>query len=88
MENSYKYFFNDGCKYYPCHPGVKREEFNCLFCYCPMNRYEDCPGTPRYINLPNGAVLKDCMNCNFPHKASNYDAVTEFLRRKMAENYK
>ena len=34
-ENSYKYFKNTDCKYFPCHKGLS-DDFNCLFCYCPM----------------------------------------------------
>lgn len=33
-ENSYRFFFNRECQYYPCHEGI--EEMNCLFCYCPL----------------------------------------------------
>ena len=30
-ENSYRFFSNRECQYYPCHEGI--EEMNCLFCY-------------------------------------------------------
>ena len=44
MENSYKYFKNKDCKYFPCHKGLS-DEFNCLFCYCPMSvSYTHLPG--------------------------------------------
>ena len=39
MENCSSFFANKDCEYYPCHPGLK--EFNCLFCYCPMNYAEN-----------------------------------------------
>ena len=42
MENSYRYFKNEKCKYFPCHKVEKETDFNCLFCYCPLNQYEDC----------------------------------------------
>lgn len=83
MENSYKYFKNDACKYLPCHQGMKGDDFNCLFCYCPMNRYEDCLGTPEYISLLNGKTLKDCTNCTFPHEPEHYEEIMEFLCKKM-----
>lgn len=82
MENSYRYFKNDKCKYFPCHAGMQGEDFNCLFCYCPMNSYEDCPGTPAFIELKNGKVIKDCTNCTFPHYPENYDKIIEFLGNK------
>ncbi len=77
MENSYRYFANKDCQYYPCHEGV--EELNCLFCYCPMYLREDCLGTPEYIER-NGKKIKNCMNCTFPHRPENYDRIMQLLR--------
>lgn len=48
MENSYKYFKNTDCKYFPCHKGLS-DDFNCLFCYCPMYSMPNCPGSKTYI---------------------------------------
>ena len=77
MENSYRYFENRACKYYPCHRGI--EEINCLFCYCPMYRFENCPGNPHFIEKGERRI-KDCSACSFPHKAENYDKIMQFLR--------
>ena len=74
MENSYKYFENRDCKYYPCHKGI--ENINCLFCFCPLYDLEECHGNPRYTNV-NGKKIKDCTDCAFPHRAENYEAVLE-----------
>ena len=41
MENSYRFFENKECQYYPCHKGI--ENMNCLFCYCPLYSREHCP---------------------------------------------
>ena len=82
MEHSFKYFKNESCRYFPCHSGMKGEDFNCLFCYCPMNPSEDCPGTPRYINRPNGKKIKDCSSCTFPHEPEHYHRIMEFLKSK------
>ena len=69
----YSYFSNTRCEYFPCHPAADRENFNCLFCYCPLYMLgTECGGTFRY--LPNGC--KDCTDCLYPHLAENYDAVT------------
>lgn len=76
MENSYRYFENRLCKYYPCHKGI--EEVNCLFCYCPLYSFKHCPGDYEYIDTPNGKV-KSCMDCIFPHKSENYDTIIRFL---------
>ncbi len=77
MENSHRFFANTECKYYPCHQGL--EEFNCLFCYCPMYRLEKCPGEPVFIEK-NGRQLKVCKNCSFPHKPENYDRIIALLK--------
>lgn len=80
MENSYKYFKNEKCRYFPCHPGMPGDEFNCLFCFCPMNPYEDCLGKPDYIKRPGGKIVKDCSGCAFPHDPQNYRKIMEFLK--------
>lgn len=80
MEHSHQYFKNKNCKYFPCHQGMQGEEFNCLFCFCPMNPYKDCLGTPDYIQRSNGTRIKDCSKCTFPHEPENYRKIMEFLR--------
>ncbi|MGL4732974.1 MAG: cysteine-rich small domain-containing protein, partial [Fusobacteriaceae bacterium] len=43
--NNYKFFNNSKCEFFPCHETAKPEEFNCLFCYCPLYMMEDrCGG--------------------------------------------
>lgn len=79
MENSYKYFKNKDCKYYPCHKDMT--ELNCLFCYCPMYRFENCLGKCSFIKV-DGKEIKDCSECTFPHKAENYDKIIAFLSQK------
>lgn len=75
MENSYKYFSNKSCQYYPCHSTKNSDEFNCLFCYCPLYRIEDCGGN--YTILKNG--IKDCSNCMIPHSANGYNYIISKL---------
>ena len=71
-EKKYSYFAHRQCEYFPCHKGADPENFNCLFCYCPLYALGDsCGGNFRY--LPNGH--KDCSNCQYPHLRQNYDAV-------------
>ena len=78
MENSYRYFENRDCQYYPCHD---MEHMNCLFCYCPLNHMEKCPGNPLYIEA-SGKKIKDCSNCTFPHEPENYDVIMKILSNK------
>ena len=80
MENSTRYFANTSCEYYPCHKSPETEKgFNCLFCYCPMYSLNKCPGHPKVIRTKEGKQLKDCSECNFPHKPENYDLIMGYL---------
>ncbi|MBE5960399.1 MAG: metal-binding protein [Lachnospiraceae bacterium] len=76
MENNSRYFKNTACEYYPCHKGV--EDFNCLFCFCPMYRLKACPGKPEYIEH-DGKRIKSCGDCTFPHRPENYDKIMKVL---------
>ena len=63
------FFQNRACEYFPCHKGIEDEEFNCLFCYCPLYLLgRDCGGQFEY--LANG--VKSCANCSIPHRAGGY----------------
>ena len=75
-ENSYRFFQNTACKYFPCHQG--QEEINCLFCYCPLYAMNPCPGNCTYLEH-NGKRIKECTNCTFPHEPENYDLMMELL---------
>lgn len=75
MQNSYRYFANTECQFFPCHD---IDTLNCLFCYCPLYNYE-CQGN--YIILSNG--IKDCSNCNLPHVENGHDYIIDFLMHKV-----
>lgn len=69
----YSFYQNKECEYFPCHSGLDKAEFNCLFCYCPLYTLgRECGGNYRYT--ANG--IKDCTNCSFPHRKDNYGEVT------------
>lgn len=71
---SYRYFQNRECSYFPCHSGADAENFNCLFCYCPLYALGNrCGGAFTYTS--DG--IKDCSKCLKPHRAENYDAILE-----------
>ena len=75
-----RYFCNDACPYFPCHPTGEDEYFNCLFCYCPLYVLgESCGGNARYT----GEGVKDCSACGIPHSPGGYDFVLERLPRVM-----
>lgn len=77
MNNSSRFFANKECEYYPCHKCD--EDINCLFCYCPMYRLDVCPGNYEMVER-NGKLIKSCIQCDFPHKADNYDKIMQILK--------
>lgn len=84
MENSFKFFKNEKCEYYPCHKGFSKEDdFNCLFCYCPLYFLDECPGSYKIIKTREGKEIKSCMDCDFPHRPENYGKIIKFLSDKM-----
>ena len=77
---SYRYFQNKDCEYFPCHKGADKENFSCLFCYCPLYALGDkCGGNFTY--LENG--IKDCSDCLVPHRRENYDRIMEKMSAVM-----
>ncbi len=77
----YRYFCNRECEYFPCHQTDGRDNFNCLFCYCPLYVLgEHCGGN--FAFLPNG--YKDCSYCVFPHLRENYSEITKRYREILA----
>ena len=63
---------NTHCEYFPCHAGVPKEDFNCLFCFCPLYALgEDCGGNFRY--MADG--VKDCSDCTIPHTPGGYEHI-------------
>ena len=73
-EKRFSFFSHTNCEYFPCHKGVTPEEFNCLFCYCPLYALgKDCGGN--FVMLENG--VKDCSGCAIPHRKENYGFITE-----------
>ena len=68
----YSFFQHKACEFFPCHKTEHPEDFNCLFCYCPLYALGDkCGGN--YAYLPNG--VKDCSACLIPHGRKSYSYV-------------
>lgn len=62
--SAYPFFAHTACPYFPCHEGLAPEDFNCLFCYCPLYALGDaCGGRFRY----NDKGVKVCTDCFLPH---------------------
>ena len=83
---NYKFFQHRECEFFPCHKTEDEENFNCLFCYCPLYALgENCGGNFKYTE--DG--IKDCSDCMVPHKRKNYeyimnkfDDIVEITRKK------
>lgn len=70
MSEHYKYFSHKQCEYYPCHK-TSDDDFNCLFCFCPLYALgKECGGNYKYIG-----DIKDCSDCLLPHKKANYEYI-------------
>lgn len=67
MENGTSFFSNKACAFFPCHEGVAPDEFNCLFCYCPLYALgPECGGKFSY----NEKGYKVCTRCTRPHEGA------------------
>ena len=80
--NSYRFFQNRECKFFPCHEVQDEDDFNCLFCYCPLYLDDNCIGSPEYIITGRGQRIKDCSSCVVVHRPEMYDKVIAHLRRQ------
>ena len=64
----YQFFQNKECEFFPCHTGVAEQDFNCLFCYCPLYALgERCGGGFRYTK----SGVKNCSDCTLPHRGES-----------------
>ena len=84
----YAFFCHRDCEYFPCHPTQDPDNFNCLFCYCPLYALgPDCGGNFTYKE----SGVKDCTRCSLPHRRENFGYVVSKVRelvRRMAEERK
>lgn len=71
-EKNYSFFSHKECEYFPCHKTADEDNFNCLFCYCPLYALgEKCGGN--FVYTEEG--VKDCTKCSIPHKRENYEYI-------------
>ena len=61
MSDNYKFFNHKECEFFPCHKTNNPDEFNCLFCYCPLYTL--------------GKGIKNCSDCLLPHNKNNYNYI-------------
>ena len=71
-ERHYAFFQNRECEFFPCHKGADPENFNCLFCYCPLYALgKKCGGNCSFTE----SGIKDCSGCLVPHRRENYGRI-------------
>ena len=81
MEHSYRFYQNRACEYFPCHKVSNEEEFNCLFCFCPLYALgSGCGGNCSYTK----EGIKDCSACLLPHSPKGYDYITDKFKEVAA----
>lgn len=72
MSCEFQRFTHANCEYFPCHKGIAAEEFNCLFCYCPLYPLgAECGGN---VCMTESGV-KDCSGCAKPHGRDGYEFI-------------
>lgn len=73
----YSFFRHTDCEFFPCHDTQHPEDFNCLFCYCPLYALgERCGGNYAYTEQG----IKDCSNCLVPHTRKSYAYIASRFR--------
>ena len=73
-DKHYSYYQNRACEFFPCHEKADPDDFNCLFCWCPLYALgERCGGNFRYT----ADGIKDCAGCLLPHRRQSYGYVTD-----------
>lgn len=75
QKNSYKFFANRSCKFFPCHKGLY--DLNCIWCYCPIFQYRETNAICQ--------VCGPCEQCTFPHRPKNYDKMIKMLKHYQME---
>lgn len=76
MTTFYKFYQHRACEFFPCHKGLDSDDFNCLFCYCPLYMLKDkCGGD---FKVTRG--VKDCSDCTKPHDKDSYDYIMRHMK--------
>lgn len=77
-ECAYSFTQHTACEFFPCHKTERPEDFNCLFCYCPLYALgSGCGGNFKWTEKG----VKDCSDCLVPHTRDSY----EYILKKFPE---
>ena len=85
----YAFMQNRECEFFPCHKTSDPDNFNCLFCYCPLYALgKNCGGNFKIIDV----CTKDCSDCLVPHVRKGYgyimkkySEITALVQRQIRE---
>ena len=79
----YAFFSHKRCEAFPCHDTDNGDNFNCLFCYCPLYFLDgDCGG--KFTCMPDG--VKNCGDCTIPHDRESYGYIISRLQDSIQAN--
>ncbi len=82
MKSGSSFFQNRSCEYFPCHEGVDPDEFNCLFCYCPLYALgRRCGGNYQYTEKG----YKSCAECTLLHEGDAGERIVKARFGELAE---
>ena len=71
-ECRYSFVQHKECEFFPCHETAHPEDFNCLFCYCPLYTLgSKCGGNCQWLETG----VKDCSACMVPHGRGSYEYI-------------
>lgn len=60
-ECAYSFTQHTACEFFPCHKTGHPEDFNCLFCYCPLYTLgSKCGGNFRYLETASRTAPTAC----------------------------
>lgn len=75
-----RHMSNVKCEFFPCHETEDTEDFNCLFCFCPLYALGNrCGGNFKYTE----EGIKDCSDCLIPHGRDAWEHISERLESVM-----
>ena len=57
-ECRYSFMQHTACEFFPCHKTAHPEDFNCLFCYCPLYTLGDQCGSYSYVTGKFGELAE------------------------------
>ena len=74
---NFSFINHKDCEFFPCHKTEDPDNFNCLFCYCPLYALKDkCGGNFKYTE--DG--IKDCSGCLRPHRRECYEGICKQMK--------